>query len=90
MLLFGFLIGAVLPFPFYFIAKKYPKSILGQVHVVVALYGALAWNPYNTLVNYWPGLALAYVFQVSPRFVALSLLSPHLTSLFFAPVPGLH
>jgi hypothetical protein len=28
------------------------------------LYGALAWNPYSTLVNYWPGVVLAYVFQV--------------------------
>lgn len=64
MLLFGFLIGAVLPFPFYFIAKRWPKSILGQVHVVVALYGVLAWGPSSTLACFWPGCVLAWVFMV--------------------------
>lgn len=45
--LWGFLIGAVLPVPFYFLAKRFPNSWVRQIHIPVLLSGALNLAPYN-------------------------------------------
>lgn len=60
-LLWCFLIGAVLPFPFYFLGKKY--KTFERFHVPVFLYGALLWAPYS-LANIWSAMPIAYFFNV--------------------------
>ena len=44
-LLWGFLIGALLPVPFYFLGRKW--KIFQYFHIPVFLYGGLIWAPYN-------------------------------------------
>ena len=67
VLLYGFLIGAVFPIPFYFLAKKFPSSrILRNFHTTVFLAGCLSWTPYN-LSHSWSAVPIAYVFQVFIR-----------------------
>ncbi|CDZ97605.1 opt oligopeptide transporter [Phaffia rhodozyma] len=63
-LLYGFLVGAVLPLPFYFLARKYPKSLWAKVHVVVLISGGINWNPYVTIGNYWPQVVIGWFFLV--------------------------
>jgi len=60
-LLYCFLIGAVLPIPFYVLRKKFPT--LEYFHVPVMLTGGLVWSPYN-LANVWPAIPLGYLFNV--------------------------
>ncbi|ROV94784.1 hypothetical protein VMCG_08848 [Cytospora schulzeri] len=45
--LYGFLIGALLPIPFYFLAKRFPNSWVRQIHIPVLLSGPLSLAPYN-------------------------------------------
>jgi OPT family small oligopeptide transporter len=67
VLLFGFIIGAVLPLPFYFLAKRFPdsKTIRG-FHITAFLSGGLSWAPYN-LSHSWPTVPVAYFFQIYVR-----------------------
>lgn len=45
--LYGFLIGALLPIPFYFLARRFPSSWVRQIHIPVLLSGPLMLAPYN-------------------------------------------
>ncbi|PNY26829.1 Glutathione transporter 1 [Tolypocladium capitatum] len=58
----GFLAGALLPIPFYFLQKWYPNSWVRYIHVPVILYGPLSLSPYN-LTQMWPGFCLAIFFN---------------------------
>jgi OPT family oligopeptide transporter len=59
-LLWCFLLGAVLPVPFYFLRKKF--KIFAYFHVPIFLYGGLTWAPYN-MANVWPAVPVAYAFN---------------------------
>ncbi|KAJ7872773.1 OPT-domain-containing protein [Mycena olivaceomarginata] len=61
VLLWGFLIGAVLPFPVYFLRKKI--KALEYLHFPVLLSGGLIWAPYS-LANVWPAVPIGYLFNV--------------------------
>ncbi|KAJ7741785.1 OPT-domain-containing protein [Mycena maculata] len=60
-LLYCFLIGAVLPIPFYFLRKKF--KIFDYFHLPVLLTGGLIWAP-GTMTNMWPAVPVAYFFNV--------------------------
>ncbi|KAJ7101240.1 OPT-domain-containing protein [Mycena belliarum] len=68
-LLYCFLIGAVLPVPFYYLRKR--VRAFEYVHLPVLLTGGLSWAPYN-LANIWPAVPVAWVFNVyvKRRYVA--------------------
>jgi hypothetical protein len=67
ILLYGFLIGAVFPIPFYFLTKRFPHSkVIRSFHSTVFLAGCLSWTPYN-LSHSWPAVPVAYVFQIFIR-----------------------
>jgi hypothetical protein len=68
-LLYCFLIGAVIPIPFFFLRKRF--RVFEYVHLPVLLTGGLTWAPYN-LANIWPAVPIAYVFNVyiKKRYVA--------------------
>ena len=59
-LLWCFLIGALLPIPFYFLGRKW--KVFQYFHVPVFLYGGLIWAPYN-LANIWPAVPVAWFFN---------------------------
>lgn len=61
--LYGFLWGALLPIPFYFLAKRFPTSFVRSIHIPVFLSGALNLAPYNN--SYFiTGLYPAVFFNV--------------------------
>lgn len=60
-LLYCFLIGAVLPIPFYLLRKR--VKLFEHVHIPVLIYGGLVWAPYN-LQNIWPAVPAGYLFNV--------------------------
>ncbi|KAJ6628594.1 OPT-domain-containing protein [Mycena sp. CBHHK59/15] len=68
-LLYCFLIGAVIPIPFYFMRKRF--KVLEYLHLPVVLAGGLSWAPYN-MANIWPAVPVAYLFNVfiKKRYVA--------------------
>ncbi|KAG9100511.1 hypothetical protein FRC06_004058 [Ceratobasidium sp. 370] len=67
ILLWGFLIGAVLPVIFFFLAKRFPSSqIIRGIHAPIFLAGGLNWAPYN-LSHTWPAVVVGYIFQVHIR-----------------------
>lgn len=67
VLIFGFLIGAVIPIPMYFLARRFPNNrIIRGIHVPVFLGGGLNWAPYN-LSHAWPAVPVAWFFQVYVR-----------------------
>jgi len=67
VLLYGFLIGAALPIPFYFLSQRFPHNkVLRGIYIPVLIGGALNWAPYN-LSHSWPAAIFAYVFQVYIR-----------------------
>lgn len=67
VLLWGFLIGAFLPIPFYFLAKRWPDNkFIRSIHVPILLSGPLNWAPYN-LSHTWSPVPIAYFFQVYVR-----------------------
>ncbi|CAG8222240.1 unnamed protein product [Penicillium salamii] len=55
----GFLVGALLPIPFYFLAKRYPNSWVRYVHIPIVLNGALNWAPYN-FTYAWPAMVVGF------------------------------
>ena len=59
-LLWCFLIGAVLPIPFYFLSRKW--KVFRYFHAPVLLHGGLLWAPYN-LANIWPAIPVAWLFN---------------------------
>lgn len=68
---YGFLIGALLPVPFYFLSKRFSNSWLRYVHVPVLLYGALNWAPYN-MTYVWPAFVIGWIVNhyVRGRYIA--------------------
>ncbi|KAF9190594.1 hypothetical protein BGZ49_003673 [Haplosporangium sp. Z 27] len=61
-----FLIGFVLPIPFYFIRKRFPNSILQHVHIPVLL-AATGQMPPAQAYNYTNWLTLGFAFQFFAR-----------------------
>ncbi|KAJ7117190.1 OPT oligopeptide transporter protein-domain-containing protein, partial [Mycena epipterygia] len=60
-LLWCFLIGAILPIPFYFLRRK--VKVLEYFHLPVFLMGGLIWAPYS-MANVWPAVPIGYLFNV--------------------------
>ncbi|KAJ7681289.1 OPT-domain-containing protein [Mycena rosella] len=60
-LLYCFLIGAILPVPFYLLRKR--VKALEYFHLPVFLTGGLVWAP-GTMGNVWPAVPIGYVFNV--------------------------
>ncbi|GAA83881.1 OPT oligopeptide transporter [Aspergillus luchuensis IFO 4308] len=61
-LLYGFLVGALLPIPFYFITKWRPRSILRYVYIPLVFYGICDISPYN--VTYaWCPMVVGFIFN---------------------------
>ncbi|EIN12782.1 OPT-domain-containing protein [Punctularia strigosozonata HHB-11173 SS5] len=60
-LIWCFLIGFILPFIFYFAAKRW--KIFELVHLPVILVGGLIWAPFN-MANVWPAIPIAWLFNV--------------------------
>lgn len=63
---YGFLIGLLLPIPFYFLAKRYPTSLLRYVQIPLVIAGALNLAPYNWSYM-WPSLQIGAVFWLIKR-----------------------
>lgn len=63
VLLWGFLIGAFIPIPFYFAAKKWPNSWARHIHPPILLAGFILWAPAN-LSYITAAIPVAYVFNV--------------------------
>ncbi|ETW87600.1 oligopeptide transporter [Heterobasidion irregulare TC 32-1] len=57
-----FLIGALLPIPFYFLARRFPRSFLRYVHIPVAL-NALSIVPPASGINYSSWIVVGAIFQ---------------------------
>ncbi|KAJ7064276.1 OPT-domain-containing protein [Mycena amicta] len=60
-LLYCFLIGAVLPIPFYLLRKRF--RVFEYFHLPVLLTGGLIWAP-GSMANIWPAVPVAYFFNV--------------------------
>jgi hypothetical protein len=58
----GFLIGALLPIPVYFLARRFPNSLIRYIHVPLLLYGVLNWAPYN-FAYVWPAVVVGFIFN---------------------------
>lgn len=58
----GFLAGALLPVPFYFLAKRFPNSWVRYINIPLILSGILWWAPYN-FTYAWPALVVGYFFN---------------------------
>ncbi|TFY71142.1 hypothetical protein EVG20_g1878 [Dentipellis fragilis] len=61
-LVWFFLIGAVLPIPAYFMAKRFPRSAWRYVHMPVAL-NALSQVPPGTGINFSSWIVVGAIFQ---------------------------
>jgi OPT oligopeptide transporter protein len=69
--LYGFLFGLLIPVPFYFLAKRFPRSIWRYVNFPALLYGAINLSPYN--LNYiWAPTIVGFVFNyyIKRRYLA--------------------
>jgi hypothetical protein len=63
-LLYGFLVGAILPIPFFLLRKKY--KLFEYVHIPVLLTGGLVWY-----VDHWMADVASYSPYVFHAQVAL-------------------
>ena len=61
-LVWFFLIGAILPIPPYFLAKRYPRSFWRYVHIPVSL-NALSIVPPATGINFSSWFLVGFIFQ---------------------------
>ncbi len=61
-LVWFFLIGAVLPIPFYYLARRYPRSVWRYVHIPVSLVGANTVPP-ATGLNFTSWIMVGFAFQ---------------------------
>jgi len=61
-MLWGFLIGAVLPIPFYFLARWYPRLFWRYVNIPLVLYASLPVPPFSG-PNYASWIVVGWVFQ---------------------------
>ncbi|KAK0535635.1 hypothetical protein OC835_002310 [Tilletia horrida] len=65
-MLWFFLIGAVLPIPTYFLAKRFPRSLLRYLHWPV-IFTATGGMPPATGINYVSFVFVGYIFQYHLR-----------------------
>ncbi|KAK9475197.1 OPT oligopeptide transporter protein-domain-containing protein [Dipodascopsis tothii] len=63
-----FLIGALVPLPFYFLTRRYPR--LRKVNPILICGGMLVWAPYN-LTYYTPGIITSFCFMyvIKTRYI---------------------
>ncbi|KAI0032505.1 OPT oligopeptide transporter [Vararia minispora EC-137] len=61
-IVFFFVIGLVLPIPFYFLAKRYPRSFFRYVHIPLA-FGTLVLVPPATGANFAGFIIVGAIFQ---------------------------
>ncbi|KAF9386482.1 hypothetical protein CPB97_003656 [Podila verticillata] len=61
-----FLVGFILPIPFYYLKKKYPESWVAHVHIPIIL-GATGSMPPARPFNYTNWLAVGFIFQYYAR-----------------------
>ena len=59
-LLWCFPLGALIPIPFYFLARKW--KAFQYFHAPVFLMGGLIWAPYN-MSHVWPAVPIAWLFN---------------------------
>lgn len=58
----GFLVGALLPIPFYLLTKRFPGSWVRYIHIPLLLNGVLYYCPYN--ISYvWPAVLVGFAFN---------------------------
>jgi len=63
--LYGFLIGALIPIPFYVLSRwRFPK--LRHVYTPIVFAGGIMWSPLNMSWEI-PSLYIGYIFQVYMR-----------------------
>ncbi|KAL3952514.1 hypothetical protein ACCO45_012457 [Purpureocillium lilacinum] len=65
-LTWGFLVGAILPVPVFFLQRRFPNSWLRYIHVPVLFFGPLSLSPYN-LTHLWPAFCLSWFFNLYIR-----------------------
>lgn len=59
---YGFIVGALLPIPVYFLTKRYPNSFLKYVHVPLFIGGGIFWSPLN--YSYvWPAVVIGFAMN---------------------------
>ena len=63
VLLWGLAVGVVLPIPFYFANKRWPKSIMRHVHPPIFLLGLILFVPLN-LSYITAAIPVGYIFNV--------------------------
>lgn len=63
VLLWAFLVGALLPIPVYIARQRWPKSWIQHVHPPILLAGFIAWAPIN-LSYITSAIPVGYVFNV--------------------------
>ena len=56
------LVGAVSPIPFYFLARKYPRSIFRYVNIPIIWYGPVGMPP-ATGINFSSWAFVGFIFQ---------------------------
>ncbi|KAJ7462813.1 glutathione transporter [Mycena galericulata] len=61
-LLYGFLIGALLPFPFYFLARRYPLSYWRYINIPV-FFGGVGAIPAASAYNYAAWALTGFIFN---------------------------
>lgn len=66
VLQYCFLIGAVIPLPFWLIKKYRPKSLLRIINPLIVLFGMVSYAPYN-LTYYTPALYVGALFNLYIR-----------------------
>lgn len=63
ILMWGFLMGLVIPVPFYLAAKRWPHSWLTKIHPMIVLAGFTMWAPIN-LSYISAAVPVGYIFNV--------------------------
>jgi hypothetical protein len=68
---YGFLVGTLLPIPFYFLAKRYSNSWLRYINIPVMLSGAAMWAPYN-FSYVWSAVVFGFIinYYIKRRYSA--------------------
>ncbi|KAH8928634.1 OPT oligopeptide transporter [Atractiella rhizophila] len=67
---YGFLLGALIPIPFYLLARRYPNSWVKYIHTPVLMSAPIGFAPTN-LSQYLPGLYICFLFNsyIKKRFL---------------------
>ena len=69
--LYGFLLGLLLPLPFYVLSKRYPRSIFRYIYSPLLLYGMMNFAPWNLTYCVAP-LTIGFIFNfwIKRRYLA--------------------